>query len=215
MFTLRAVTLGPGEMLDWDANNLAAADVVEATGGTIVFNSSVTVANNIHLGGEVSVVINNGASVRFTKTFFKTNPSGRLVLPCAVRFGSDDSSKFAFLPENSIAFTSDAAGSKLRFAGYVSMAVLPDVWTSPVAYECESDTLIAFYGADMVTDDVYAVPSGCTVRMTSPTNFSASTVISVPADSTLQDRPSKFDPVTCAGSGIDTDTVTVGLNDVV
>ena len=56
MFTLRAVTLGPGEMLDWDANNLAAADVVEATGGTIVFNSSVTVANNIHLGGEVSVV---------------------------------------------------------------------------------------------------------------------------------------------------------------
>ena len=87
MFTLRAVTLGPGEMLDWDANKPAAADVVEATGGTIVFNSSVTVANNIHLGGEVSVVINNGASVRFTKTFFKTNPSGRLVLPCAVRFG--------------------------------------------------------------------------------------------------------------------------------
>ena len=215
MFTLRAVTLGPGETLDWDANKPTAADVVEATGGTIVFNSSVTVANNIHLGGEVSVVINNGASVRFTKTFFKTNPSGRLVLPCAVRFGSDDSSRFAFLPENSIAFTSDAAGSRLRFAGYVSMAVLPDGWTSPVAYECESDTMIAFYGADMVTDDVYAVPSGCTVRMTSPANFSASTVISVPADSTLQDRPSKFDPVTCAGSGIDTDTVTVGSNDVV
>ena len=150
MFTLRAVTLGPGEMLDWDANKPAAADVVEATGGTIVFNSSVTVANNIHLGGEVSVVINNGASVRFTKTFFKTNPSGRLVLPCAVRFGSDDSSKFAFLPENSIAFTSDAAGSRLRFAGYVSMAVLPDGWT---VLTCDGSLSAHFEHTIVITPD--------------------------------------------------------------
>ena len=59
------------------------------------------------------------------------------------------------------------------------------------------------------------MPSGGIVRMTSPANFAASTVITVPANSTFQDRPSVFNPKTCTASGIDTDTTTVASNDVV
>ena len=213
--TLQAVTLGPGETLDWDANTPASSESITATGGTIVFNSNATVPNNIYLGGEVAVAVNNGASVRFTKTFFQTDPSGRLVLPCTVRFGSDDENRYAFLPENAIAFAPGASGAKLRLAGYASMLALPDRWTSPIAYEYEPGVLVAFYGANMVTDAAYTVPSGCTIRMTSPTNFAASTVITVPANSMFQYRPAVFNPATGAGTGIDYDTTTVGSNDVV
>ena len=215
LLTLQAVTLGPGETLDWDANTPSSSESITATGGTIVFNSDATVPNNISLGGEVAVTINNGASVRFTKTFFQTDPSGRLVLPCTVRFGSDDEGRYAFLPENAIAFAPGASGAKLRLAGYASMLALPDRWTSPIAYEYEPNVLVAFYGANMVTDAAYTVPSGCTIRMTSPTNFAASTVITVPANSMFQYRPAVFNPATGAGTGIDTATTTVGSNDVV
>lgn len=210
-----AVTLGPGETLDWDASTPDADAVIKATGGTIVFNSDATVQNSISLGGEVTVTINNGASLRFAKTIIKTDLSGRLVLPCTVRFGSADSSKYAFLPENAIAFASGASGAKLRLAGYVSLLALPDRWGNPVPYECDSGTQLTFYGADMVTDAAYAVPSGCIVRMTSPTNFAATTVITVPSSSTLQDRPSTFNPSTFAGTSINGNTTTVCSNDVV
>ncbi|MBQ3806858.1 MAG: hypothetical protein II840_02765 [Kiritimatiellae bacterium] len=209
------VTLSPGETLDWDASTPAADAVIEATGGTIVFNSDATVQNSISLGGEVTVTVNNGASVRFAKTISQTDPSGRLVLPCTVRFGSTDLSKYAFLPENAIAFAAGASGAKLRLAGYVSLLALPDRWGNPIPYECDSGAQLTFYGGNMVTDAAYTVPSGCAVRMTSPTNFAAATVITVPASSTLQDRPATFNPATGAGSGINSDTTTVCSNDVV
>ena len=209
------VTLSPGETLDWDENAPASSESITATGGTIVFNSNATVPNNIYLGGEVSVTVNNGASVRFAKTFFRTDPSGRLVLPCSVRFGSTDSSKYAFLPENAIAFAAGASGAKLQLAGYVSMLALPDRWSDPIPCEHESNAIVALYGGNMVTDAVYTVPSGCIVRMTSPTNFVATTVITVPSSSTFQDRPSTFNPSTFAGTSINGDTTTVCSNDVV
>ena len=215
IFTLEAVTLGPGQTLDWDADTPASGDVIEATGGTIVFNSDTTVPNNIYLGGEVAVTVNNGASVRFAKTLFQTDTSGRLVLPCTAYFGSDDASKFAFLPENAITFASGADDARLRLAGYVSLLVLPEKWSSPIPYTYEDGVLVAFYGGNMVTDAAYTVPTNCTVRMTSPTNFAAKTVITVPANSTLQDRPATFNPATCAGSGIDIGTTTVCSNDVI
>ena len=83
------VTLSPGETLDWDAAPPSSDETITATGGTIVFNSDATVQNSISLGGEVTVTVNNGAAVRFAKTIIKTDPSGRLVLPCTVRFGND------------------------------------------------------------------------------------------------------------------------------
>ena len=98
------VTLGPGETLNWASSAPAADETITAPGGTIVFDSDVFVQNNFYLGGEVTVAVNNDSMVRFCKTFFQTDPSGRLVLPRTARFGSDDSAKFAFLPENSIAF---------------------------------------------------------------------------------------------------------------
>lgn len=209
------VTLSPGETLDWDAVPPSSDETITATGGTIVFNSDATVQNNIYLGGEVTVTVNNGASVRFAKTIFQTDTYGRLVLPCTVRFGSTDSSKYAFLPENAIAFASGASGAKLQLAGYVSLLALPERWGNPIPYECDSGTQLAFYGADMVTDAAYAVPLGYIVRMTSPTNFAATTVITVPSSSTLQDCPARFNPATCAGSSINNSTTTVCSNDVV
>ena len=209
------VTLSPGETLDWDAEAPASSESIAATGGTIVFNSDAAVQNTIYLGGEVTVTVNNGASVRFAKTIFQTDTSGRLVLPCSVSFGSTDSSKSAFLPENAIAFAPGASGAKLRLAGYVALLALPERWSNSIPYECDSGTQLTFYGADMVTDAAYTVPSGCIVRMTSPTNFAATTVITVPSSSTLQDRPATFNPSTCAGTLINSDTTTVCSNDVV
>ena len=112
------VTLGPGETLNWASSAPAATETITATGGTIVFDSDVFVQNNFYLGGEVSVAVNNDSMVRFCKTFFQTDPSGRLVLPRTARFGSDDSAKFAFLPENSIAFAPGAQDAQLRLAGW-------------------------------------------------------------------------------------------------
>ena len=111
------VTLGPGETLTWATDAPASGEAITATGGTIVFDANATVAHNFYLGGEVSVVINNGATVRFTKTFYQTDPSGRLVMPRTFRFGSTDAGKFAFLPENSIAFAPGATDAQLRLAG--------------------------------------------------------------------------------------------------
>ena len=69
------MTLGPGETLTWATDAPASGEAITATGGTIVFDANATVAHNFYLGGEVSVVINNGATVRFTKTFYQTDPS--------------------------------------------------------------------------------------------------------------------------------------------
>ena len=212
----RALTLGPGETLDWDAATPASSEAIEVTGGTIIFNSSVTVNNNFYLGGEATVVINNDAMVRFAKTFYQTDPSGRLVMPCTFRFGSSDSAKFAFLPENAIAFAPDAVDAQLRLAGYASMLALPEKWNSPVPYAYGTNVLVCFYGGNMVTDAAWTLPEQTTIRMTSATNFPASTVITVPATATLQDRPAKFNPATNSGSGIDaTGTNTHRTNDIV
>ena len=210
-----AFTLGPGETLKWDNVTLAADEEIVANGGAIVFDSDTVVRNVIRLGGEVEVAVNNAASVRFTKTLFRTSPTGRLVLPSSVRFGSDDSAKFAFLPENSIAFTATANGAKLHLAGYASMLVLPDKWTSAIPYVCEEGALLGFYGSCMVTDADYTVPQGLSVRIISPTNFAEKTVINVPTSSMLQIRPSTFNFETCSPSTINNGTKTVCSNDIV
>ena len=209
------VTLGPGETLTWATDAPASGEAITATGGTIVFDANATVAHNFYLGGEVSVVINNGATVRFTKTFYQTDPSGRLVLSGPARFGSNSSSAYAFLPENAIAFAPDAANPNLDLVGYVSFLVLPEKWSSPIPYTLAKNVLLCFYGGNMVTDPVYTLPTNCTVRMTSPTNFPLTTVITVPATATFQNRPAKFNPETNAGSSVDNDTTTVRSNTVV
>ena len=111
------VTLGPGDTLDWNASTPSADAKITATGGTIIFNSDTYATNNFYLGGEVAVTVNNDAMVRFGKTFYQTDPSGRLVMPRTFRFGSADKNKFAFLPENSIAFAPGATDAQLRLAG--------------------------------------------------------------------------------------------------
>ena len=58
------VTLSPGETLDWDAEAPASSESIAATGGTIVFNSNVTVENSISLGGEVMVSLSDGQKLR-------------------------------------------------------------------------------------------------------------------------------------------------------
>jgi len=209
------VTLGPGETLTWATDAPAADETITATGGTIVFDANATVAHNFYLGGEVSVMVNNDAMVRFTKTFYQTDPSGRLVMPRTFRFGSTDGNKFAFLPENSIAFAPGATDAQLRLAGYCSMLALPDKWSNPVPFAYGTNCLVCFYGGNMVTDPVFTVPSNSTVRMTSPTNFPATTVIRVPATATLQNRPAKFNFTTSAGEGIDNNVTTVRSNNVV
>ena len=211
-----ALTLGPGETLVWDTDAPAANETIEATGGTIVFDSDVTVAHNFYLGGEVTVVVNNGAMVRFSKTFFQTDPSGRLVLPRTARFGSTDANKFAFLPENAISFAPGVTDAQLRLAGYTSMLVLPDKWSVPVPYAYGTNVLVCFYGGNMITDAAYSVPSNCTIRMTSATNFPETTVITIPSTSTLESRPAKFNPATNSGSGTDTGNTTIKrYNDIV
>ena len=209
------VTLGPGETLTWATDAPASGEAITATGGTIVFDANATVAHNFYLGGEVSVVINNGATVRFTKTFYQTDPSGRLVLSGPARFGSNSNNTYAFLPENAIAFAPDAANPNLDLVGYVSFLVLPEKWSSPIPYTLAKNVLLCFYGGNMVTDPVYTLPTNCTVRMTSPTNFPLTTVITVPATATFQNRPAKFNPETNAGSSVDNDTTTVRSNNVV
>ena len=209
------VTLGPGETLTWATDAPAADETITATGGTIVFDANVTVAHNFYLGGEVSVVINNGATVRFTKTFYQTDPSGRLVLSGPARFGSNSSGTYAFLPENAIAFAPDATNPNLELVGYVSFLVLPEKWSSPIPYTLAKNVLLCFYGGNMVTDPVYTLPTNCTVRMTSPTNFPLTTVITVPATATFQNRPAEFNPDTNAGSPVDSDVTTVRSNNVV
>ena len=139
-----AFTLAPGKTLDWDNVTLAADEEIVASGGTIVFSSHAVVRNNIRLGGEVRVEVNNGASVRFAKTLFKTDPSGKLLCPCSVRFGSDDLEKSAFLPENSITFSAAEDDAKLYLAGYVTMLTLPDKWTRVAPYVCEDGAVLGF-----------------------------------------------------------------------
>ena len=209
------VMLGPGETLTWATDAPASGEAITATGGTIVFDANATVAHNFYLGGEVSVVINNGATVRFTKTFYQTDPSGRLVLSGPARFGSNSANTYAFIPENAIAFAPGVQDAQLRLAGWTSMLALPDKWSNPVPYAYGTNCLVCFYGGNMVTDPVFTVPSNTTVRMTSPTNFPATTVIHVPATATLQNRPAKFNFTTCAGEGIDNNTTTVRSNNVV
>ena len=209
------VMLGPGETLTWATDAPAADETITATGGTLVFDSEVDVPNNIYLGGEVAVTVNNDALVRFTKTFFQTDSSGRLVLPRTARFGSRDSGKFAFLPENAIAFAPGASDAQLRLAGYSSLLVFPDKWSNPIPYAYGTNCLVCLYGGYMVTDAAYTVPERTTIRMTSPTNFPSTTVITVPAGSTFQDRPAKFNPATSSGDGVDSNTTTVRSNDVV
>ena len=202
------VTLGPGETLTWATDAPASGEAITATGGTIVFDANATVAHNFYLGGEVSVV-------RFTKTFYQTDPSGRLVLSGPARFGSNNKNTYAFLPENAIAFAPDATNPNLDLVGYVSFLVLPEKWSSPIPYTLAKNVLLCFYGGNMVTDPVYTLPTNCTVRMTSPTNFPLTTVITVPATATFQNRPAKFNPETNAGSSVDNDTTTVRSNNVV
>jgi len=197
------VTLGPGETLNWASSAPAADETITATGGTIVFDSDVFVQNNFYLGGEVAVMVNNDAMVRFTKTFYQTDPSGRLVMPRTFRFGSTDGNKFAFLPENSIAFAPGATDAQLRLAGWASMQVLPDKWSNPVPFAYGTNCLVCFYGGNMVTGPAFTIPEHTTIRMTSPTNIPATTVITVPAGSIFESRPARFDPTTSAGSGID------------
>lgn len=209
------VTLGPGETLTWATDAPASGEAITATGGTIVFDANATVAHNFYLGGEVSVVINNGATVRFIKTFYQTDPSGRLVLSGPARFGSNNKNTYAFLPENAIAFAPDATNPNLDLVGYVSFLVLPEKWGNPIPCTLAKDVLLCFYGGNMVTDPVYTLPTNCTVRMTSPTNFPLTTVITVPATATFQNRPAKFNPETNAGSPVDSDVTTVRSNDVV
>jgi hypothetical protein len=209
------VTLGPGETLNWASSAPASTETITATGGTIVFDSDATVQNNFYLGGEVTVEINNGAKVRFAKTFFQTDPSGRLVLSGSAQFGSTDSGKFAFLPENSIAFSSSAVDPSLELIGYVSLLALLDKWSSPIPHTLANNLLLCFYGGYMVTDPVYTVPAKRTVRMTSPTNFPATTIINVPATATFQNRPAKFNFSTSAGESVDNNTTTVRSNNVV
>ena len=210
-----ALTLGPGDTLDWSSNAPAADEEIVASGGTIVFGSDAVVRNNIRLGGEVRVEVNNGASVRFAKTLFKTDPSGKLLCPCSVRFGSDDLNKSAFLPENSIAFTAAEDDAKLYLAGYVTMLTLPDRWMSAATYVCEDGAVLGFFGNRMVEDEVYTIPQGLSVRIISPTNFAEETVITVPTSSMLQIRPSMFNFETCSPSTINDDRTTVCSNDVV
>lgn len=209
------ITLGPGETLDWNASTPSADAKITATGGTIIFNSDTEVGNNFYLGGEVAVTVNNDSMVRFCKTFYQTDSSGRLVMPRTFRFGSKDSNRFAFLPENSIAFTSGAPDAQLRLEGYSSLLALPDKWSNPVPYAYGTNSLVCFYGGNMVTTPTFTIPEYTTIRMTSPTNFAATTVITVPAGSTFENRPSKFNHETCAGSGIDYDVTTVRSNNVV
>ena len=197
------VTLGPGDTLDWNANTPAASEKITATGGTIIFNSDTQVDNNFYLGGEVAVTVNNDVMVRFSKTFYQTDPSGRLVMPRTFRFGSTDGNKFAFLPENSIAFAPGATDAQLRLAGWASMQVLPDKWSNPVPFAYGTNCLVCFYGGNMVTGPAFTIPEHTTIRMTSPTNIPATTVITVPAGSIFESRPARFDPTTSAGSGID------------
>ena len=210
------INLGPGETLDWNANTPSADEKIIATGGTIIFNSDTEVVNNFYLGGEVTVAVNNGAMVRFCKTFYQTDPSGRLVMPRTFWFGSSDANRFAFLPENSIAFAQGATDAELRFTGRVSMQVLPDNWTDSVPYDYEANCEVCFYGVDMVTSSTFTIPEQTTIRMTSPTNISVATVITVPSNSALEDRPAIFDPATSTGSGIDDYSVTTEYrNDIV
>ncbi len=209
------VTLGPGETLTWATDAPAADETITATGGTIVFDADTQVTNNFYLGGEVAVTVNNDAMVRFTKTFYQTDPSGRLVMPRTFRFGSTDGNKFAFLPENAIAFAPGVQDAQLRLAGWTSMLALPDKWSNPIPYTYGTNVLVCFYGGNMVTDPVFTVPSNTTVRMTSPTNFPESTVIVVPDTATFQDRPAKFSFDTCAGTGVDNNTTTVRSNNLV
>ncbi|MBO7686123.1 MAG: hypothetical protein J6V72_07065, partial [Kiritimatiellae bacterium] len=209
------VTLGPGETLTWATDAPAADETITATGGTIVFDADTQVTNNFYLGGEVAVTVNNDAMVRFTKTFYQTDPSGRLVMPRTFRFGSTDGNKFAFLPENAIAFAPGVQDAQLRLAGWTSMLALPDKWSNPIPYTYGTNVLVCFYGGNMVTDPVFTVPSNSTVRMTSLTNFPTTTVIKVPATATFQDRPARFNFTTCAGEGIDNNTTTVRSNNVV
>ena len=209
------VTLGPGETLTWATDAPASGEAITATGGTIVFDADTQVTNNFYLGGEVAVTVNNDAMVRFTKTFYQTDPSGRLVMPRTFRFGSTDGNKFAFLPENAIAFAPGVQDAQLRLAGWTSMLALPDKWSNPIPYTYGTNVLVCFYGGNMVTDPVFTVPSNSTVRMTSLTNFPTTTVIKVPATATFQDRPARFNFTTCAGEGIDNNTTTVRSNNVV
>ena len=210
------VTLGPGDTLDWNANTPAATEKITATGGTIIFNSDTEANNNFYLGGEVAVTVNNDAMVRFCKTFYQTDPSGRLVMPRTFRFGSTDSGKYAFLPENSIAFAPGATDAQLRLAGWTSMQVLPDKWSNPVPFAYGTNCLVCLYGGNMVTDPAFTIPERTTIRMTSPTNFPTTTVITVPAGSIFESRPARFDPATNAGTSIDDYTVTTERrNDIV
>ena len=210
------VTLGPGDTLDWDANTPALDETITATGGTIIFNSDAEATNNFYLGGEVAVTVNNDSMVRFCKTFYQTDPSGRLVMPRTFRFGSRDSSKFAFLPENSIAFAPGATDAQLRLAGWSSMRVLPDKWSNPVPFAYGTNCLVCFYGGNMVTGPAYTIPEHTTIRMTSPTNIPATTVITVPAGSTFENRPARFDPATSASTSIDNfNETTERRNDIV
>ena len=209
------ITLGPGETLDWNASTPSADAKITATGGTIIFNSDTEVGNNFYLGGEVAVTVNNDSMVRFCKTFYQTDSSGRLVMPRTFRFGSKDSKRFAFLPENSIAFAPGVTDAQLCLAGYCSVLALPDKWSNPVPYAYGTNSLVCFYGGNIVTTPTFTIPEYTTIRMTSPTNFAATTVITVPAGSTFENRPAKFNHETCAGSGIDYDVTTVRSNNVV
>lgn len=56
----KTVNLKPGDVWNWDEDKPASGDTINATGGTINFNSSTYVTNTFVLSGEVTVNIANG-----------------------------------------------------------------------------------------------------------------------------------------------------------
>lgn len=104
----KTVNLKPGDVWNWDEDKPASGDTINATGGTINFNSSTYVTNTFVLSGEVTVNIANGKNVRLVRTFRKESDAGKMVVSSGIRFGSNNSSVLAFLPANSIEFASTA-----------------------------------------------------------------------------------------------------------
>lgn len=105
------ITVGPGETLDWVENPPDPSEQIDCAGGAIIYSGddNLVVSNVFSLSAATTFSVTGAGRVRFARKFLKPADAGCLVLDASVDFGSNDSATFAYLPENAIAFTPEAA----------------------------------------------------------------------------------------------------------
>lgn len=209
------VTLAEGQTLDWATQGLAANDVLEAFGGSIV-NFSGASKVRFDLSGVVSVTLADGSSPTLTSCkMLKSAPAGKLVFAGSVTVKGAEGS-YSVIDDDAIAFADGASGATLTLTSYVGCLTLPETWAIADRVRYSSGAILVLYGTDMKTSvsGIYTVPANGYTRITRPDNFDKDVTINVPDGAALTVRYMTYNANTGSGSAQSADTILHLTNDV-